>query len=89
MRLMRRLPFYSPTKELAEAPHFRDNIGHLRLVKYDRKRRKLSLLFLQFILLDELMEQILLFVTEFASQAPPSDIANSSPDQGGNRTGGI
>ena len=49
----------------------RRNIGHLALAVPDNPTGLLSLLFLRFILPDNVVEQILLYVTKLCDQNPP------------------
>ena len=54
----------------------RRNIGHLALAVPDNPTGHLSLLFLRFILPDEAVEHVLLFLTALCSQNPPQILRN-------------
>ena len=57
----------------------RRNIGHLALAVPDNPTEKISLLFLRFILPDEVVEHVLLYLTAHCSQNSPRILRDTLP----------
>ena len=78
-RLVFRIPISSSNAETPDAPLLRTNIGHLTQTVHDNTTGPLSLLFLRLVLPDEVVEQVLLFLTAHCGQNPPRILRDTLP----------
>ena len=78
-QLVLRIPYYGSDDEAAEDLMLRRNIGHQALAVPDNPTGKNSILFLRFILPDEVVEHVLLYLTAHCSQNSPRILRDTLP----------